>query len=189
MHYNKVERDYEFDFVISSTDLLDKIAIEMLIASYSTNNLHTSRYDGVRAYSYMYNHIEYFIKYNKKEFEKFIVENNQNTQNKDEMFDYFKYNIFNYTEDFFAISYNRLDLDKTLILEHFEEIGKSIIVMEWWQLEELLEFHNLEERTKEYYKTLYYLQTLQLDNNQINELIDKQNKVIEIVVNKKTTLW
>ncbi len=187
--YNKVEKDDEFNFVTSSTDILDKVAIEMLIASYSTKNLHTSKYDGVRAYSYMYNDIEYFIKYDKKEFENFIVENNRNAQNKDQMFDYFKYNIFNYTKDFFAISYDRLDLDKTLILERFEEIGKSIIAMEWWQLEELLEFNNLEENTKQYYKTLYYLQTLQLDNNQINEIIDNQNKVIEIVQNKKTTLW
>lgn len=187
--YNKVERDYEFDFVTSTTDMLDKVSIQMLIASYSRDNSHKSQYDGVRAYSYMHNHIEYFIKYDKKEFENFIVKNNRNIQNKDKMFDYFKYNIFNYTETFFEISYPRLDLDKMLILENFEKIGKSIIAMEWWQLEELLEFNNLEESTKQYYKTLYYLQTLQLDNSQINELIDKQNKVIEIVVNKKTTLW
>ncbi|WP_321779535.1 hypothetical protein [Sulfurimonas sp.] len=82
-----------------------------------------------------------------------------------------------------------MKLDRSLIIENFETIGKSILVLDWWDINELLEENNLNENKKDYYKTLYYMQKLKLDNNQINELIDKQNSVINIVENKKCTLW
>lgn len=191
-NYNEVKRDNEFDFRTSKEDFQDRTNIQILIASYANySNPLNSEYEGVRAHGYMHCSIDTFLKdayanddYSKEAYIKYIKDNQDNI-----LFEYFKLNYWNYTEKYFDVVYETMKLDRSLIIENFETIGKSILVLDWWDINSLLEENNLSENKKNYYKTLYYMQKLKLDNNQINELIDKQNSVINIVENKKCTLW
>ncbi len=190
--YNKVERAAPFDFVTSNADELDEIYIQMLIASYSSINFLKSKYDGARAHFYMYGHIEQFLPYyddkdkdkDKEEFENFI-----NKQRKDKMFEYFKFNFWNYTEDFFDISYRKLELEGRLILKNFEQIGKSITILDWWDLNNILEDNRLSKDENRYYKTLFYFQKNELDISFVGKIINDNNTIRESIDNKKFTLF
>lgn len=191
-NYNEVKRDDVFDFRTSKEDFQDRTNIQILIASYANySNPLNSEYEGVRAHGYMHCSIDTFLKdayanddYSKEAYIKYIRDNQD-----DIVFEYFKLNYWNYTEKYFDVVYKIMELNRSLIIENFETIGKCILVLDWWDINRLIEENNLSENKKNYYKTLYYMQKLKLDNNQINELIDRQNYVINIVENKKCTLW
>lgn len=172
--YKKLINDWDS---YNTSDVYHKrTAIQMLIWSYKGDFdvSKSQNLDGAVAYNYRYGYkpMDYW---DINEYKKFIETHGERIDGKykDEQFSYFHFNEENYQEKFFKVFYKHCYTDAKLVLKNFHKIGKSIIVLDKWDMQRIFKENSLSEEKKEYYTNLYIEQQQKQQN--MNEILDIVN--------------
>jgi len=174
-----------------------KVAIQMLINSFSEefqdhNNFLKSKYDGVRAYYYKYGNFFWgpLKESSSKEVLKKFVHEVFDKDPKNASF--IENNFCFYSEKFFPLFHELFTISKSCakqIINNFEEIGKSIVVLDRCDIKNILSNAKVNEKEQKYYYLMYNIQKLHINKEFVNKIMEKQESIVDIISNKKISLW